>query len=646
MTGNSPNIPLARVVTRFANHHLRAIAACTFFWVGCGTLTLCPAATQPQTPDPSDSRRPNVVWLMSEDNSIHYLQHFFPGGAETPAITRLAAEGLTFRNAYSNSPVCSVARTTLITGCYAPRLGTQYHRRAAMVHLPDPMVMFPTLLRRAGYFTTNNSKQDYNALGGGAAWDQSSGKASWRNRPSEETPFFHVQTFGASHESSLHFDAQVFENQPTDHDPRNVPVHPYLPDTRLVRYTHARYLDRIAQIDNQVAGVVEQLQADGVWDNTILFYFGDHGGVLPRSKGYIYDTGLHVPLVVRVPERYRQQWEISAGDTDDRFVEFVDFGPTVLSMAGVATPDWVDGAPFLGRFAAEGKAFDSALGYADRFDEKYDLTRSLRRGNFHYIRNFQPFYPDSIQNNYRYKMLAYSQWRDQFNAGELTSVQSQFFQPRPAEMLFDLSDDPFEIHDLSSDPAYRERLLAMREELNARLKAMPDLSLLTEPMLIPAAVENPLQFGARNRSRIGKLLDIANLCLDPSSAKVQAISETLGAEDPLDRFWALTAWASLGRAAPQQLTGDVNALLDDPHPMVRARACEALFAVTGKVHEEALMKALACAETELQALWILNGVVYMRDHFPPDFDRDMINSPFGVGEIERRLEFLGVKRAE
>ena len=187
--------------------------------------------------------RPNIVWIVSEDNSVHYLRHFSPGGAETPAIEALAAHGLTFDNAFSNAPVCSVARTTLATMCYAPRIGTQFHRRYKSPPMPDGLRMFPEYLRKAGYYTTNNSKTDYNAEAGKEVWDESSNKASWRNRPDAKQPFFHMQSHAQSHESSLHFNQQSYENDKTKHDPAKVQPGAHLPDTPLFRYTHARYLD-------------------------------------------------------------------------------------------------------------------------------------------------------------------------------------------------------------------------------------------------------------------------------------------------------------------------------------------------------------------------------------------------------------------
>ncbi|MCA9051814.1 MAG: sulfatase-like hydrolase/transferase, partial [Planctomycetaceae bacterium] len=276
-------------------------------------------AAEPTNALRSRADRPNIVWLVSEDNSVHHMQLFFPSGAPTPRIAELAAHGVLYPHAFSNAPVCSVARTTLATGCYAPRIGTQYHRRTVAVPLPDGLKMFPEYLRNAGYYTANNNKTDYNAVAGKGVWDDSSRKASWRNR-ADGQPFFYMQSFPVSHESSLHFSQRDMETQPTQTDPQSVTVAPYHPDTPTLRYTYARYHDRIQDMDRQIGAVVDELKKDGLLEDTFIFYFGDHGGVLPRGKGYAYESGLHVPLVVRLPEHFADRVDEKPGTRQTGFV--------------------------------------------------------------------------------------------------------------------------------------------------------------------------------------------------------------------------------------------------------------------------------------------------------------------------------------
>ncbi|MEM9016434.1 MAG: sulfatase, partial [Verrucomicrobiota bacterium] len=441
--------------------------------------------------------RPNFVWIVSEDNSKHYLKLFDEDGAETPNIAKLAENGITFTRAFSNSPVCSVARTTLATGAYAPRLGTQFHRRSEHAHLPNGLKLFTAYLRDSGYYASNNSKKDYNCVETPGTWDESSKKASWRNRPETTQPFFHMQSHTQSHESSLHFSKSSYENDKTDHDPGAVVLPPYFPDTPLFRYTRARYLDNIQKIDEIVGDTIAKLEEDGVLEDTFIFYFGDHGGVLPRGKGYVYESGLHIPLVVRVPQKWKHLAPIEQGTSVNGFVSFIDFAPTVLNLASLPVPEEMDGKPFLGEdvFLDELLARKSVFGYADRFDEKYEMIRTVRVGDWKYMRSFQPYYPDGLQNNYRYQMLAYREWRDLYEQGKLDSVQRLFFEPKPVELLFDLSSDPHEVKNLAGDEKHQARLREMREKVDTWMSSMPDLSLFPENVLFDEAMDDPVAFG-------------------------------------------------------------------------------------------------------------------------------------------------------
>ena len=215
-------------------------------------------------------------------------------------------------------------------------------------------------------------------------------------------------------------------------DPGEVHLFPNHPDTELFRFTGAYYRDKILAVDTIVGRVISQLEAEGLLESTFVFYFGDHGGVLPGSKGYAYETGLHVPLVVRIPEKFEHLVDMKRGSTSDRFVSFVDFGPTLLELAGIKIPQQIDGVPFLGKDMGEYAGDDQQVtyGYADRFDEKYDMVRTIRRGDLKYIRNYQPFNFDGLQNNYRYKCLAYEQWRTMYEEGKLNEIQRRFFEPK------------------------------------------------------------------------------------------------------------------------------------------------------------------------------------------------------------------------
>ncbi|TWU56639.1 Arylsulfatase [Rubripirellula tenax] len=602
-----------------------------------------------QTPaqPPTAAKRPNIVWIMSEDNSADYLRHFDQDGAVAPRIEAMASAGITFDHAFSNAPVCSVARTTLITSCYGPRIGTQFHRRIRTVPMPPGLRMFPAYLRDGGYYTSNHSKEDYNAVRAGDVWDDSSKRASWKNRPSDATPFFHVETFADSHESRLHFPASDVESKPTETDPSSVGLPPYFPDQPVFRYSVARYHDRMADIDRLVGKVLDELSTAGQLENTFVFYFGDHGGVLPRSKGYVFESGLHVPLVVRVPENFKGLVDRSRGDRAGGFVEFVDFGPTVLNLAGITPPQDVDGKPFLGPGVAANDVDrrNEAFGYADRFDEKYDLVRTIRVGNLKYVRNFEPYYPDGMLNAYRYRMAAYQQWRKLHEEGRLDPVQDQFFQPKPTEALYDLDSDPDEVNNLADDPSHAADLVRLRNRLVGRLKAMPDLSFFPEAVLSDDEIGSPTVFGQANKEAIADLIDIANLAAMPWAEAEPKLRIALDSQDPWSRYWALAAAASFGKTAASLLP-QATARLQDLEPIVVARAAEFVAIVGDQDPRPYVIRALERATSEAEALQILNSAVYLNDHtdgrFPIHFRGViMLFKVDPKSDIQLRLDHLG-----
>ena len=587
--------------------------------------------------------RPNVVWIVSEDNSIHYLRHFFPGGAAAPNIESMAADGLTFDHAFSNAPVCSVARTTLATGCYGPRIGTQFHRRYKVAPMPDGLKMFPAYLRDAGYYTTNNSKKDYNAVEGEGVWDESSRKASWRNRADKTQPFFHMQSHAESHESSLHFDRQTFEHESTTTDPSSVQLADYFPDTPIFRYTHARYHDRMRVIDDIVGRTIADLKEDGVLEDTFVFYFGDHGGVLPRGKGYIYESGLHVPLVVRVPENFKHLAGGPRGTRISGFVSFIDFGPTTLQLCGAEVPGGVDGKPFLGRGVSmdQVNTRDESFGYADRFDEKYDLVRSLRKGKYQYIRNYQPYLPDGLMNIYRYKALAYVQWRELYDQGKLGDAQRQFFEPKSVEHLYDCEADPHQVNNLADDPAHQNTLLELRGRLKAKLKQMPDLSFYPESYLMAHAMENPVEFGKSHREEIAQLIETADLALLPLEQAQTKLRDALASDNAMIRYWAAMGCASFGTQA-KSLAPSAMSLLEDEQAIVRVRAAEFLGRI-GKINPQTVLTEIVnSTDDPILATEALNSVVWFKDFFGDRYPvrrSDFTRGTDGA-DVEDRLNYL------
>ncbi|MCM2374132.1 sulfatase-like hydrolase/transferase [Aporhodopirellula aestuarii] len=630
---------------------------CTAFAVSLfATVLAMPAIAQSNH---ANATRPNIVWIMSEDNSKHYLKHFDINGVETPAIESMAAHGITFDRAFSNAPVCSVARSTLITGCYGPRIGAQFHRRSQPVPLPEGLEMFPVYLRDVGYYTTNNSKTDYNAIAGEKPWDESSKKASWKNRPEPGTPFFHVETHADSHESRLHF-GEAATSKPTAFSQDDVHVPPYLPDTKLVRFTAAYYRDRISAIDAKVAQTLEELKQAGELENTFVFYFGDHGGVLPRSKGYLFEAGLHVPFVVRVPEKYRELTGRELGSRTNGFVSFIDFAPTVLSLAGVEAPEAMDGIAFLGRGVSPASVDtrDSTFSYADRMDEKYDLVRAVRVGNWKYIRYFEAQYPNALDNEYRYNMLAYQQWQRLASEANLAPAQLAFFRTRPVEALFDLSNDPDEVENLASSAEHGSRLMEMRKRLMDHLKSTNDLSFFPEAIFLREGRQNPVEFGAENAATIAKYIDTVNIALMPWGQSTTPLIAAMNSGDPWVRYWAFCAASSkvAGDSAARTAAMADESLLKlasrqtlDSEPLVAARAVEFL-AILGKVDpRDVLIRSVKRSQDEVEALQVLNIAAFIHANGTSDYpiDPDAFEFSFPVdpkGEISRRLRHFADSR--
>ncbi|VGO11705.1 Arylsulfatase [Pontiella desulfatans] len=589
--------------------------------------------------------KPNVVWLVSEDNSASWLKLYNANGASMPNIEKLAANGLVFNHAFSCGVVCSVARSTIISGCYAPRTGAEYHRREKTVPMPEGIRMFPYYLRQAGYHTTNCSKEDYNfnPEEKEGVWDASSKKASYRNRQPGQ-PFFHVQNYGTTHESSLHFkDMQ----QANTTDAAAVRLFAYHPDTETFRYTYARYLDNHAKVDAEMGRFIQRLEADGLMDDTFIFYYGDHGGVLPRGKGYAYNNGQQVPMVVHVPKNWRHLVPAKPGSRIDGFVEFVDLSATVLNLAGVDIPAGIDGEPFLGKGVDldELNARDTAFGYADRFDEKYDLVRTLRKGDFVYMRSYQPFNFDGLHNDYRYKMLAYQEWREMHQAGELNATQARFFEKRPPEILYNVKADPDEVDNLAGNPAYAAKLAEMRGLMQERVKSMPDLSFIPEPVFLREGRGNPTGFGQQNKARIGKLVELADLSLRQFPEVKQGIARALASADPLERYWGLIVCSSFGGQAAPFHDKAKELAASDADPLVRVRAAEFLGLNGEADPRPVIMAALGQAADAVEANLILNSAALLEDSEPGyNFDLSAFgDAPWAKGKkslAKQRLDYL------
>ncbi len=449
-------------------------------------LLLLAVAIRPVWADDGPAR-PNILWLSIEDISPD-LGCYGDPYAMTPLMDSLAERGIRYTHAFAHAGVCAPARSGIITGMYPTAIGTHNMRCSGIP--PAGVKCFTEYLRAAGYYCTNNSKTDYQFTPPTSAWDESSNQAHFRKRPDSDQPFFAVFNFTSPHEGQIRNPARHRRNREVlspekQHDPAHAIVPPYYPDTPIVRQDLAHYADNITAVEYEMQRILDQLEEDGLTEDTIIWIWGDHGRGLPRGKRWVYDSGTQVPLIIVVPEKWQsvanpQQPEaVAAGTVTDRLVSFIDFAPTMLSLCGIEPPEHFQGSAFLGKYDAEPRSV--VFAHRDRMDERYDLIRSVRNHRFRYIRNFMPHVTYGQRISYMDQMPTMREMRRLHAEGKLSGPEAQYFrETKPVEELFDTELDPHEIHNLADNPAYRETLRALRAECEAYMKAIGDIGLIPE----------------------------------------------------------------------------------------------------------------------------------------------------------------------
>ena len=437
-------------------------------------------SSQPRLPE-----RPNILWIVAEDLSP-IIPPFGDHTVETPYLSRLSEEGVRYTNVFSTSGVCAPSRAAIATGMYQNHIGAHHMRTRSVIDegpeglipyeaVPPPyMKMQSQYFREAGYYTTNNAKEDYQFRAPVTAWDESSSQAHWRNRDLGQ-PFFSVFNLGITHESQIWRQADAPSLVSKDLD---VPVPPYLPTTDISLNDIRQVYSNIVSMDKQVGRILNQLEEDSLVEDTIIFFYSDHGGPLPRQKRLLYDSGIEVPLIIRFPNKWR------AGETDDQLVSFVDFKSTTLSLAGIRPPSYSDGRAFLGEFV-ETPPRNYIHAAADRFDNEYDTIRAVRDSRFKYLRNYNLDKPYYLPLPYREQMPIMQELLRLNEQGKLNQNQAQWFRhQKPLEELFDIENDPHELQNLAEDSAYSDKLIELRVELDSWLSGFKDLGFKPEDELI------------------------------------------------------------------------------------------------------------------------------------------------------------------
>ena len=442
----------------------------------------------PQTPAPQ--ARPNIVWISNEDMSPR-LGVYGDATARTPVLDRLARESVRYTRAFTTAPVCAPSRAAIITGMYQTSIGAQHMRTTEdrVPELPGPYLAvppfyvkaFPEYLRAAGYYTSNRAKTDYQFGVPFTIWDDLGRNAHWRNRADKNQPFFSVFNLEVTHESQIFPSSPARKGKRLVTDPATLLVPPYYPDTSAVREELARVYDNIADMDTQVGEILKQLQDDGLADNTIVFYWSDHGDGVPRAKRSLYDSGLRAPLMIRWPKGLGST--ATPGSVRDELVSFIDLAPTVLSLAGLEIPIHLQGRSLLGRATSDPPEFVFAA--RDRMDIEYDMMRSARDAQFLYIRNFSPDLPYAGHIIYRNQSAIMQELFRLQAERKLTGPATLWMRTtRPAEELYDTRADPHQIHNLSADAAHRERLARMRKAVIDWMARTNDQGLIDEPEMI------------------------------------------------------------------------------------------------------------------------------------------------------------------
>ena len=513
--------------------------------------------------------RPNVLWITSEDNGPQ-LGCYGDEFADTPNIDRIAAKGMIYLNAWSTAPVCAPARTTIISGLYPPSTGSEHMR--SMTRLPDSMKMYPQYLRQAGYYCTNNSKEDYNLEKPDQVWDDSSRKAHWRNRKAGQ-PFFAVFNFTVSHESQI----RKRPHTPV-HDARKVRVPAYHPDTPEVRRDWAQYYDKITEMDAQVGRVLKELEEDGLADDTVIFYYGDHGSGMPRSKRWPYNSGLNVPLIVSVPHEFRDlaPGDYRSGGKSDRLVGFIDLAPTLLSTVGIEPPGQMQGHAFLGKYERAEQPY--GYGFRGRMDERYDMVRAVRDKRYIYIRNYMPHKIYGQYIAYMFVTPTTQVWKDLYDQGKLKPPKTFFWETKPAEELYDLVNDPDEVNNLADSPGHQEILARLRKAQQDKALEIRDVGFLPEGEIHSRAEgSTPYEMGHdESKYPIQKIMAAAELASSLKPGVTGELVQLFEDEDSAVRYWAAMGILMRGTDAVIASKAALKKALADDSPHVRVIAAQAL----------------------------------------------------------------------
>ena len=535
--------------------------------------------------------RPNILWISCEDMSSNLACYGDPD-AITPNLDSLAERGVRYSHAFTVTGVCATNRSSIITGMYPTSIGTQHMRCRAT--LPSWLECFTVYLRRAGYYCTNNAKTDYNFSVEDDVWDESSRQAHWRGRQPNQ-PFFHVRNFTNTHESKNWPRGRNHDrltNRLTEaqrQDPAQVTLPPYYVDNKESRRDWANYLENVTQLDYHVADLLDELEREGLSDDTIVFFWADHGVGLPRAKRWIYDSGTRVPLIVVIPERFRIPGQCEPGTTSDELVSLVDLGPTVLNLAGVGVPSHMQGRAFLGNDLPPRRNYVHSV--RDRMDERYDLIRSVRGRRYRYIRNYMPWKPYSQFLNTAERNQTMQALRQAHATGDLPHAAHLFMAAaKPIEELYHSELDPHELRNLvdSADAEHQEALQELRLSHRQWIDETRDLGFFPEPELQRLQDKYGSRYAILRDQKMMLDYSLVRRSLDDPIA-VSQLLVWLESEIPTVRYWAAVRLGNRDEQARIHDEALFKAMKDDVST-VRIAAAQALANIG---HADRALRVLA-----------------------------------------------------
>ncbi len=519
--------------------------------------------------------QPNILWITCEDLSP-ILGCYGDRVANTPNIDLFAQNAVRFTNAYASAPICTPARSSLITGVYASSMGT--HHLRGVVPKSDKIKCFTEFLRERGYYCTNNVKEDYNFITPEEAWDESSDSAHWRNRKPEQ-PFFSVFNFMVTHQSQTRYGIEKLNeiNSTLDEkdriNPDDVEIPPYYPDTPIVRNNIASLYTQVHIMDKKFQEIINQLEEDGLRENTIIFFYSDHGTGLPRGKGYLHDTGIKVPLIIEFPEKYKHYSPAKAGAFSDELVNFIDFPPTVLSLTGIDPPKYMQGNPFLGQYRKNSN--DYVISIRDRRDEVLMFSRSIRTDKYHYIRNFLPHRPRMQRNFYSEITPIRQELRRLDNLGLLQSNEDWLMEDSvPVDELYDTETDPHELNNLAQEAEHLEIMELLKRNLFSWMVETKDLGLVPEYEMIEKSKGGAPYDTFSGNFDPKPILDLVDK-IGRGKQHIDSFNFALQSSNPVYRYWGATGLAALGQNAVESKEL-LQSTLNDPVPYVRFAASEAI----------------------------------------------------------------------